>query len=77
MDDFDLRDLLSPPLRHCAEERHEPVPRPYPMPAMVLGMAYVPEQAWGDLYEPEEALKRGTLFRNLEYPFMSKGGQKE
>ena len=77
MDDFDLRDMLSPPLRHCREIDGEPPARPYPMPPMVLGMAYVPEQSWGDLYSPEEALSHGTLFKALDYPFMGKGGWKE
>ena len=74
MDDFDLRDLLSPPPHLCSEESRPSIPRPTPAEPMVLGMAYVPNQSWGDLYEPEEALSKGTIFRNLDYPFMRKGG---
>ena len=34
-----------------------------------IGMAYVPVQQWGDTYSPEEALCRGTLFPEIDYPF--------
>lgn len=34
-----------------------------------LAMAYVPYQQFRDLYEPEEALNAGTLFRELDKPF--------
>ena len=36
---------------------------------MVIGMAYVPMQKWENLMEPEEALARGTQFRDLDKPF--------
>lgn len=36
---------------------------------MVIGMAYVPMQKWENLMEPEEALERGTQFRDLDKPF--------
>lgn len=39
---------------------------------MSLGISYVPWQRWEQLYEPCEALKRGTLFALLDKPF--KGG---
>ena len=34
-----------------------------------LAMAYVPFQDFVDLYEPDEALSQGTLFRELDKPF--------
>ncbi len=34
-----------------------------------LAMAYVPDQEWHELYEEEEALERGTIFRELDLPF--------
>ncbi len=34
-----------------------------------LAMAYVPIQSWGDVYSPEKALCRGTLFPVLDLPF--------
>lgn len=36
---------------------------------MVLAMAYVPDQKWGDLYDECVALQRGTLFPDLDKPF--------
>ncbi len=71
MDDFDLRDLLSPPLLHRSDLAansavHHIHRDPDPM---VLAMGYVPNQSWKDLYEPAEAFCRGTLFRQLDLPF--------
>ncbi len=78
MDDFDLRDLLSPPLRHCAENQGRPATHKEPsLEPMVLGMAYVRPQIWEDLYDPEDAFRNGTIFRGLNYPFMGRGGNKE
>lgn len=34
-----------------------------------LAMAYVPIQTWGDVYLPNRALARGTLFPVLDLPF--------
>ena len=36
---------------------------------MPIGMAYVPWQQWRMIYEPKEALKRGTIFQELDLPF--------
>ena len=35
-----------------------------------LASVYSPIQVWRNLYEPEEALKRGTLFKELDLPFV-------
>lgn len=35
-----------------------------------LAMAYVPVQKWRMLYEEDVALERGTLFRELDKPFL-------
>nr|WP_249304796.1 spore coat associated protein CotJA [Qiania dongpingensis] len=40
----------------------------------VLAMGTVPMQPFGEIYEPKEALKQGTMFRNLDLPFF-KGGE--
>lgn len=37
---------------------------------MSLAMAYVPDQKWRKLYSGEVALKRGTLFSELDKPFI-------
>ena len=38
-----------------------------------LAMAYIPYQNWGMLYDAEEGLKRGTIFKELDKPFIGKG----
>lgn len=35
-----------------------------------LAMVYAPEQPFAGLYEVEEGLTRGTIFRQLDKPFM-------
>ena len=35
-----------------------------------LAMAYVPFQKWEDVFDMEEALKRGTLFAQLYKPYI-------
>lgn len=46
------------------------------MKGMPIAMAYVPWQQWCNLYEPKEALKRGTIFRELDLPFEASKGCK-
>lgn len=38
-----------------------------------LAMAYVPFQQWGDVFDNDEALCKGTLFPDLVFPF-ERGG---
>lgn len=40
---------------------------------MVLAMAYVKKQKWGELYKSYTGLERGTIFPVLDFPFMGKG----
>lgn len=40
-----------------------------------IGMAYVPWQKFCDLYDPHQGLSRGTLFKELDYPFYGKRGK--
>lgn len=35
-----------------------------------LAMAYIPMQQWGDLYEPDVAICRGTVFAELDKPWL-------
>ncbi len=35
-----------------------------------LAMAYVPYQKWQKLYSPDVAINRGTLFSELDKPFI-------
>lgn len=42
-----------------------------------LAMAYVPFQQWGRTYESHEGFHKGTLFPDLDLPFMRGGGKSE
>jgi len=39
-----------------------------------LAMAYVPFQRWCETYEPAEGWCRGTIFPELDKPFLGGGG---
>lgn len=41
-----------------------------------LAMAYVPWQKWRNLYETEKGFHCGTIFQELNLPFLGKGGVK-
>ena len=41
--------------------------------ATSLAMVYSPVQVWRDIYDPECALERGTLFAELDKPLLSAG----
>ena len=77
MDDFDLRDMLAPPMRMQSDLSEKPAhdtsnTRP---DSMVLAMGYVPAQQWQELYEPGEGFPRGTIFRQLDLPFEGGAGR--
>ena len=36
-----------------------------------LAIASVPIQEWGELYSADEAIKTGTIFRDLDLPFFA------
>ena len=38
-----------------------------------LGMSYVPWQTFRELYDPEKSLEAGTMFMELDKPFLGKG----
>lgn len=40
------------------------------MDRMPIGMGYVPWQRWGQTYSLEQGFERGTIFPELDYPFM-------
>lgn len=41
-----------------------------------LAMAYVPWQTWRDIYEAEKGFRCGTIFQELNMPFLGKGGSR-
>ena len=53
-------------------QRPEPQ-KPDLLEDMPLAMAYVRMQRWGQKYDPDLALQRGTLFPDLDFPFEGKG----
>ena len=65
------------PQAPAAPPVQDPVQVPESTPAcgycITLGMAYIPVQAWQSLYEPEDGFARGTIFEELDFPFMGKG----
>ena len=40
---------------------------------MTVAMAYVPWQNFGEVYEPDKALRIGTVFPELNKPFKGRG----
>ena len=40
---------------------------------MVIGMAYVPDQSWNEIYEIEYGFTRGTIFAELDKPWLGGG----
>ncbi|MBQ4534603.1 MAG: spore coat associated protein CotJA [Ruminococcus sp.] len=51
--------------------KNNPAPEPTTrFPANTpLAMAYVPYQQWGQVNDESEALSKGTLFPELDFPF--------
>lgn len=41
---------------------------------MPLAMAYIPWQTWRDIYDAEKGFQYGTIFQELNMPFLGKGG---
>ena len=39
-----------------------------------LAMVYSPKQTWRNIYEPDEALNKGTLFSDLYFPLEREKG---
>ena len=40
---------------------------------LTLAMGYVPSQEWRMIYTPEDGFSRGTIFEELDMPFVGKG----
>ena len=63
------RDRENP--RSCGCRREDPL---YGMP---LAMAYVPWQTWGEIFDICEGFQTGTVFEELDKPFLGRGGWKQ
>lgn len=46
----------------------------YIRPDFAIAMAYVPWQQFGGLYEPEKGFETGTIFSELDKPFLGRRG---
>ncbi len=42
-----------------------------------LAMAYVPYQSWQNIYAVDDALNAGTLFADLDKPFLGAGKERK
>lgn len=63
-------------LTNCADDSaNELLPQPQTMfPSETpVGMAYVPFQQWRETFDADTALSRGTLFPELDLPFLGGG----
>lgn len=62
-----------------SEYRSQTMPYPYgqrsdSMRSFALAMAYVPWQQWNQTYELKKAMCAGTIFPELDKPFLGKRG---
>ena len=74
MNEFILRERENSLNSSFAKNHNNNIPETSRFPAATpLAMAYVPFQQWGDVYDDNSALCKGTLFPELDLPF-SKGG---
>lgn len=69
------------PMDHCDCDHpmDRPMDRPKkdPLSGLPLAMAYVPWQCWGETYKPAEGWSRGTIFPELDLPFLGGGAFKD
>ena len=47
-----------------------------PVDEMMPGMSYVPWQKWENIYNMEEGLERGTIFADLDKPYIGRCSKK-
>ena len=65
-------DMAYPPRTNCQGERNDYKSTDrltWGLENHPLASVYSPIQIWRNLYDPDEALKRGTLFKELDLPF--------
>ena len=58
----------------CYPNRRNGAAMPPEQNDFVTAMAYIKMQCWGQTYEPSTALRRGTVFPELDLPFCGGGG---
>ena len=65
------------PTYQPAEKANASCTMPSPQQKQVLAMAYVPVQPFQQTYDPEQAWSNGTLFPELNKPFLGGGLYRE
>ena len=66
----DQRKTALPGYVAASEQKNTDIPS---IPSQTpLGMAYVPFQSWGEVYDADRALPIGTIFQELDYPFLGR-----
>ena len=66
---------VSDPVCECCRTDAGCPDTPDHVPAhMPVAMAYVPWQKWKDIYDSCKAFESGTIFAELDKPFLGKGG---
>ena len=55
---------------HCDQDHMKD-----PLAGLPLAMAYVPWQSWGKTYKPADGWDRGTIFPELDLPFLGGGAR--
>ena len=69
-------ELYTVPAHPSNKSSEHPDCMPLPEQDFSLAMAYVPVQNFGQTYEVEEAWSNGTLFPDLNKPFLRGGRRK-
>ena len=67
---IDINEELAPPISMNMESSRYSEFKHHNINEKSLAMAYVPCQEWRKIYSPEVAIKRGTLFSELDKPFL-------
>ena len=63
------------PDTECGCDKNEECAKKNCLSGYPIAMSYTPDQEWKDLFEIEEALYHGTIFRELELPFYPSCGR--
>lgn len=63
-------DRPSCPLNPSAPNPQTPNPGRDPLDTLSIAMAYVPMQRWNKVYDMSRGLTRGTIFPELDLPFV-------
>lgn len=67
--------VYQPPYPVCSGETSQRSMGSGSVDSLALAMAYVPWQQWSETYEMERGFCRGTIFPQLDLPFLC-GGEK-